>query len=230
VVMENGAGLNQARIKNNNQWEDIFMNRRSAIALLLTGFAALSYSPQASSEGGWVTLFDGKTLDNFNKIGDANWRVEDGAIVADKGNGFLVSKNSYADYQIRAEFWVEPDSNSGIFIRCADPEKVTAENAYEVNIWDMRPDPSYGTGAIVNLAKVDPMPKAGGKWNVYEITAKGPTFTVVLNGQKTVDGVQDAKHANGRIALQHGLGVKDDKGVANDKGVVKFRKVEIKPL
>ena len=206
------------------------MNRRSAIALLVTGFAALSYSPQASSESAWVTLFDGKTLDNFNKIGDANWRVEDGAIVADKGNGFLVSKNSYGDYQIRAEFWVEPDSNSGIFIRCADPEKVTAENAYEVNIWDMRPDPSYGTGAIVNVAKVDPMPKAGGKWNVYEITAKGPALTVVLNGQKTVDGVQDAKLANGRIALQHGLGNKDDKGVANDKGMVKFRKVEIKPL
>jgi hypothetical protein len=206
------------------------MKRRSAIALLLVGFATLSYSPQASSESGWVTLFDGKNLDNFNKIGDANWRVEDGTIVADKGNGFLVTKNSYGDYQIRAEFWVEPDSNSGIFIRCTDAEKVTAENAYEVNIWDMRPDPSYGTGAIVNLAKVDPMPRAGGKWNVYEITAKGSTFTVVLNGQKTVDGVQDAKLASGRIALQHGLGVKDDKGVANDKGVVKFRKVEIKPL
>ncbi len=206
------------------------MNRRSAIALLLTGFAALSYSPQASSETGWVTLFDGKNLDNFNQIGDANWRIEDGAIVADKGNGFLVSKNSYTDFQIRAEFWVEPDSNSGIFIRCTDPEKIGADNAYEVNIWDMRPDPTYGTGAIVNVAKVDPMPKAGGKWNVYEITAKGSTFTVVLNGQKTVDGVQNTKLASGRIALQHGLGLKDDKGVANDKGIVKFRKVEIKPL
>jgi hypothetical protein len=174
------------------------------------GFAALSYAPQASSETGWVTLFDGKNLDSFNKIGDANWRLEDGVIVADKGNGFLVSKDSYTDFQIRAEFWVEPDSNSGIFIRCTDP--------------------SYGTGAIVNVAKVDPMPKAGGKWNVYEITAKGSTFTVVLNGQKTVDGVQNAKLASGRIGLQHGLGNKDDKGVANDKGVVKFRKVEIKPL
>jgi len=99
-----------------------------------------------------------------------------------------------------------------------------------VNIWDTRPDPSYGTGAIVGLAKVNPMPRAGGKWNVYEITAKGSTFTVTLNGQKTVDGAQDAKFASGRIALQHGLGVKDDKGVANDKGVVKFRKVEIRPL
>jgi hypothetical protein len=206
------------------------MKRRSAIALLLMGFAALSYSPQASSENGWVTLFDGKSLDGFSKLGDANWRVEDGAIIADKGNGFLVSRNGYGDFQIRAEFWVEPDSNSGIFIRCADPEKVTADNCYEVNIWDMRPDPSYGTGGIVNLAKVNPMPKAGGKWNVYEITAKGPTLTVVLNGQKTVDGVSDAKLSNGRIALQHGLGNKDDKGMVNDKGVVKFRKIEIRPL
>jgi hypothetical protein len=219
-----------AAIKNNINWEDIFMKRRSAIALFALGFAALSYSPQASSETGWVTLFDGKSIDNFNKIGDANWRIEDGMIVADKGNGFLVTKTDYKDYEIRAEFWVEADSNSGVFIRCSNPEKVGADNCYEVNIWDARPDPSYGTGAIVNVAKVDPMPHAAGKWNTYEITAKGSSFTVVLNGQKTVDGVQDAKLASGRIALQHGLGVKDANGVPNDKGVVKFRKVEIKPL
>ncbi len=79
-------------------------------------------------------------------------------------------------------------------------------------------------------ARSIPCRKAGGKWNVYEITAKGSTFSVTLNGQKTVDGAQDTKFATGRIALQHGLGVKDDKGVVNDRGVVKFRKVEIKLL
>jgi Domain of Unknown Function (DUF1080) len=208
------------------------MKRWSAlgVALLLCGFAAFSYSHHASAADGWITLFDGKNLDNFNKVGDANWRIEDGVVVADKGNGFLVTKNTYSDYQIRAEFWVETEANSGIFIRCSDPDKITGSNAYEVNIWDARPDPSYGTGAIVNVAKVDPMPKAGGKWNVYEITAKGSTFTVTLNGQKTVDGAQDAKFATGKIALQHGLGLKDAKGVEVDTGVVKFRKVEIKPL
>ena len=208
------------------------MKRWSALsaALLLVGFAAFSYSHHASAADGWVTLFDGKNLDNFNQIGNANWHLEDGSVVADKGNGFLVTKNTYTDYQIRAEFWVDSDANSGIFIRCTDPDKIGAGNAYEVNIWDTRPDPSYGTGAIVDVGKVNPMPKAAGKWNVYEITAKGSTFTVVLNGQTTVDGAKDAKLASGRIALQHGLGVKDDKGVVNDRGVVKFRKVEIKPL
>ena len=208
------------------------MKRWSAFAfiLALVGCAAFSVSQRASADDGWITLFDGKNLDNFSQIGSANWRIEDGSAVADKGNGFLVTKNAYTDYQLRAEFWIDADANSGIFIRCTDPAKVDGSTAYEVNIWDARPDPTYGTGAIVNVAKVNPMPKAAGKWNVYEITAKGSTFTVSLNGQKTVDGAQDAKFATGRIALQHGLGLKDDKGVESDKGTVKFSRVEIKPL
>jgi Domain of Unknown Function (DUF1080) len=214
--------------------ENITMNRRSIVgaALLLVGVAAFPLAHQASgqTDAGWVTLFDGKNLDNFNKVGNANWRIEDGAIVADKGNGFLVTKNTYTDYQIRAEFWIDGEANSGIFIRCTDPEKIGSGTSYEVNIWDARPDPTYGTGAIVNVGKVDPMPHAAGKWNVYEITAKGSTFTVTLNGQKTVDGAQDAKFATGKVALQHGLGLKDAKGVESDGGTVKFRKVEIKPL
>jgi hypothetical protein len=206
------------------------MKRWCALAGLLF-VAALSFGQiqRALAEDGWVTLFDGKTLEHFDKVGDANWRIEDGTVVADRGNGFLVTKETYGDFQIRAEFWVGDDANSGVFIRCTDPAKITAENAYEVNIWDDRPGKDYATGAIVNIAKVDPMPKSVGKWNVYEITAKGGTFTIVLNGQQTVEG-KDSKHANGRIALQHGLGNKDAAGVVNDKGVVKFRKVEIKKL
>jgi hypothetical protein len=195
-----------------------------ATGLALIALIAMPLAHQASGQAAWVTLFDGKNLDNWNKIGDANWTLADGVVTADKGRGFLVSKNSYGDFQLRAEFWVDDDPNSGIFIRCSDPDKVTGATAYEVNIFDKRPDPSYGTGAIVNVAKVDPMPKAGGKWNVYDITAKGPEFTVVLNGQKTVDGAKDGKFANGRIALQYG------EGVVKGKGVVKFRKVEIRPL
>jgi len=195
-----------------------------AAALVLIALVAMPLTHQAAGQAGWVALFDGKNLGNWNKIGDANWTLADGIVTADKGSGFLVSKNSYGDFELRAEFWVDEDANSGIFIRCTDPNKVTGANAYEVNIFDKRPDPTYGTGAIVNVAKVEPMPKAGGKWNVYDITAKGPEFTVILNGQKTVDGAKDAKFANGRIALQYG------EGAVKGKGVVKFRKVEIRPL
>ena len=196
------------------------------MVLLCVAVTAVWHSSPAfgQSEAGWSTLFDGKSLDNWTQIGDANWHLADGVVSADKGSGFLVSKQAYTDFQLRVEFWVDDDANSGIFIRCTNPDKVGTDSAYEVNIYDKRPDPSYGTGAIVNVAKVEPMPKAGGKWNVYEITAKGPRFTVILNGQKTVDGVEDSKFTSGRIALQYGA------GAVKDKGVVKFRKVAIKPL
>jgi hypothetical protein len=129
----------------------------------------------------------------------------------------------YGDFQLKVEFWVNDAANSGIFIRSEDPQKITGATAYEVNIYDERPDPTYGTGAIVNVAKVDPMPKAGGKWNTYEITAKGDHLTAVLNGVKTADG-EDGKHKSGHIALQYGT------TKVEDAGIVKFRKVEIKPL
>jgi hypothetical protein len=196
--------------------------RLSAItlALLLIGFAVILHGQPASgqTDAGWITLFDGKSLEGWSPIGDANWRVEDGAIVTDKGKGYLVSKNTYTDYEIRAEFWVSDDANTGVFIRCTDPAKVDSKTGYEVNIFDQRPDPSYGTGAIVDVAKAATVLKTGGKWNTYEIVAKGSKFTVTLNGVRTVDGAEDAKHASGHIALQ---------GFA---GTIKFRKVDIKPL
>jgi hypothetical protein len=74
--------------------------KRSFVALaLLAGCAQLGLDG-----GGWTTLIDGeKGLDNFDRLGDANWRGERGAIVADKGKGgFLMTKNSYRDFQLRA--------------------------------------------------------------------------------------------------------------------------------
>ncbi len=181
-----------------------------------------SLPPAAAQSGpGWVTLVDGKTMGEWDRIGDANWRIESGALVADKLNGketaHLVSKQSYKDFQIHAEFWASDDANSGIFIRCSDPKKIGAKTCYEVNIFDQRKDPSYGTGAVVDFAEVSPMPKAGGKWNTFEITAKGRQITVVMNGQKTVD-FRNNLFGQGPITLQYG------------SGAIKFRKVAIKPL
>jgi len=172
--------------------------------------------------GGWTTLIDGtKGLENFNRVGDANWVATDGAIQASTGGkdpGYLVTKVPYKDFQMRVEFWSSDDANSGIFVRCQNPSQITDENCYEANIFDTRPDPIYATGAIVKVAKLTaPMIKAGGQWNTYEITAKGNRLVLVLNGTKTVD-VEDSKLASGPIALQWG------------RGVIKFRKVEIKAL
>ncbi len=204
--------------------------KRSSLSIAALLVLALTLAGCAGLTGGdgWVTLVDGGTgLDNWNRIGDANWRSEGGAIVADRGKGgYLVSKSTYQDFEIRAEFYAEADTNSGIFLRCSDPAKVGAATCYEVNIWDIRPDPKYATGGIVNHAAV-PVPlvhKAGGRWNTYEITARGTQLTVKLNGVQTVS-IQDGKHASGPFALQYGAGVKNAQG-----GPIKWRKVQIRPL
>jgi hypothetical protein len=197
--------------------------RSMSLALALTiGAAACPYAISARAEDdGWITLLDSANKGEWSEVGKANWEMKDGVLTVDKLDGkdiaYLVSKNTYKDFQIRAEFWVDDEANSGIFIRCDQADKVDGKICYEVNIFDKRSDPSYGTGAIVDVAKVDPMPKAAGKWNTYEITAKGPHLMVVLNGQKTADA-DDSKHLGGYVALQYG------------SGAVKFRKVQIKPL
>jgi 3-keto-disaccharide hydrolase len=198
------------------------MKRLSAIATLAAALTAFGCS-QMRAGPEWITLLDGKTLENWNVIGDANWRIEDGVAVADRGNGFLVSKQTFGDFELRAEFFVDENANSGVFIRCEDPKKPASATGYEVNIFDKRPDPSYGTGAIVSVAKASPVLKAGGQWNVYEITAKGDQLTVVLNGVRTAFA-RDGKHPSGFIALQHG-----EDSVKNT-ALVKFRKVEIRSL
>jgi hypothetical protein len=205
------------------------MKRLPAIGLLLSVVAFTIFGCASQPQGpGWVTLIDGdKGLENWDRIGDANWRAEAGTIVADKGTGgFLVSKNSYKDFVIYAEFWAATDTNSGIFIRAANPQKIGADSSYEVNIWDIRPDPKYGTGAIVDFAAVQvPIAnKAGGQWNTYEITAKGSELSIKLNGVVTAS-TQNSKFASGPFALQFAAGVKGAPG-----GPIKWRKLQIKPL
>ena len=195
------------------------MKRSLAImlSLFVVGVVALQPPSGLAAQGEWTTLFDGSTLDGWNVLGNANWELEDGAVQADSGSGFLVTPRSYTDFELTLEFWVDEPANSGIFIRCADPQSVRDTNAYEVNIYDTRADQTYRTGGIVHIAAPASVINAGGRWNTYEIVAQGSRLRVTLNDTEMVD-VEDSQFAGGPIALQYGA------------GVVKFRNVRIRTL
>ncbi|MEM7026444.1 MAG: DUF1080 domain-containing protein [Pseudomonadota bacterium] len=168
-----------------------------------------------------MTLLDAEKMGDWDQLGETNWRMEDGAVVADSRTSerpaYLVTPVPYGDFELYVEFWASDDANSGIFIRCSDPTTIADVSCYEVNIYDQRKDPTYGTGAIVKFVEVDPMPKAGGQWNTYEIKADGRNITAVLNGETTAE-LQNGLFTEGPFALQHGA------------GEIKFRKVAIKPM
>ena len=190
-----------------------------AVALTVAG---CGHGPQGS---GWTALIDGNNgMNNWTVSGaSANWRGEDGAIQADKltggkGASVLVSNKSYKDVAVHVEFWAADDTNSGVYLRAPNPAQVnTASGAYEVQIWDKNPNPAYSTGSLVNVAAVNPIYKAGGRWNTFEIYTKGTQITVKLNGIVTVS-TSSAKTHDGRIALQF------------NGGPIKVRKLLVREL
>ena len=196
-----------------------FASAMGLLVVALTVFGCGHYLPNQ----GWVTLIDGNTgMENWNPTGGANWRAADGAIQADqsttKGASVLVSKKSFKDFELYAEFWAADDTNSGVYIRAMNPANVsTSTGAYEVQIWDKNPNPQYSTGSLVNVAAVNPIYKAGGRWNIYEIYAKGSQITVKLNGVVTVSA-QDSRFPEGRIGIQY------------NGGPIKVRKLLVKEL
>lgn len=174
------------------------------VAILVAGCAQ---SPEwAGGSGGWIMLIDGtKGVENWNRVGDANWRIAEGLLLSDAGGkvpAHLVTKKSYANFALRVEFWAGEGTSAAVLVRCRDALAVSDTSCYAANI------SSQGSG----VSSV-----ASGQWNVLEIAADGARLSVALNGQRQA-GVGESQLASGPVALQWG------------RGVIKFRKVEIKPI
>ncbi len=102
--------------------------------------------------------------------------------------------------------WTSDDANSGEFLRCRDAKAIGDESCREANVFDRRLDQTHARGAIVKVAAVaQPAPRAGGRWNTFELMAQGTRLVVVLDGRKTVD-VNDPKLAAVPFGLQWGRG------------------------
>lgn len=193
------------------------MSRSSSAVTALALFLTALGSQTAAAQGNAMTLFDSSNLDQWNAIGGADWSIDGDVLEGSGDSGFLVSSQSYDDFHLTLEFWTGPDANSGIFIRCSDPNDVGAANSYEVNIFDKRPDQTYRTGGIVDFAAPSSMIDAANRWNTYEITAQGSRLLIEFNGTVVVD-IEDETFSEGPFALQYA------------SGIVRFRNIQISEL
>lgn len=156
----------------------------------------------------WKSIWDGRTFSGWTKSGGSEWTIEDGALhgrsrQGDERAGFLTSDASWQDVTARVKFRI-PQGNSGFFLR-ADKSTLAA---YEVEI-----DAEKRTGGLWEVAGrnwvTGPEDNAGviaSDWNVLTASLHGTRIVFHLNGQKTVDLLNDAQaRREGHIAVQaHG--------------------------
>jgi hypothetical protein len=218
------------------------MNCRRAtiglLAALMLGADAPGPVPKGD-EAGFVPLFDGKTLDGWKRNGGKPeaWGVEDGAIVSrGEGGGWLASVRPYADFVLRLEFRLTPESNSGVYLRAPDDSSHISRTGLEIQLLD-ETHPRYKgihpwqlTGAIYHVAAPEPGHlRPTGEWNTMEIRAEGPRIVITLNGAAVVD---DRLDAHPELEREH-PGLKRSRGqigLQSHNGRVEFRAIRIKVL
>ncbi len=173
---------------------------------------------QAAEVPRWQSLLAQNSFAaQWQSVGDVPWSWEQGALLGNAGDGFVVSNARYSNFELRVEVLIEPQTNSGVFIRCSDAKDVSPTNCYEVNLWDDR-DGAFATGSIVQRVEPATKLRASGQWSTLTVRAQGTHLQVKLNDTTAVE-LDDTAHSEGHIALQF-----------RGSGSVRFRKVEIRPL
>ncbi|WP_248722452.1 DUF1080 domain-containing protein [Seonamhaeicola sp. ML3] len=186
----------------------------------------------------FVPLFNGKDLEGWEvKNGTAPFTVEDGVIVGtyvgNTPNTFLCTKESYSDFILTFESYLEDDANSGVMFRAQSrPDYMNGR----VHGYQMEMDPSKRkwTGGIYDEARrkwiynLERNPEAKNafklnEWNTFRIEAIGNNLRVWVNGVQTADLVDDVDDS-GFIGLQvHSIGKKKE----IEGRQVKFKNIKI---
>ena len=188
------------------------------VSLALIANTGFAQSDNASMDGGLL----GQAMQaDVGSSGAEAFTFEDGVVtsVSAEEPAFLVLPEPHDNFELSLEYWAEPATNSGVFIRCQDADAINARSCFEVNIWDANENPDNRTGAIVlftpPLVAIDSL----SQWTNMTIRADGNHIVVTVNGQTTAD-LMDDTYASGHIGLQYG----------GANGTIKFRNLEISPL
>jgi hypothetical protein len=160
----------------------------AAAALVLVAGATLP----AQQSDGWVSLFDGKTLDGW-KVGAnaATFKVEDGAIVVNGPRAHLyyvgpVQNHDFRNFEFKAEVMTTPGSNSGLYFHTAYQEDGWPSKGYEVQVNNSHTD-WRRTAGLYAIQDVKEPPAKDGEWFTMHIVVNGKKVTTAVNGKTLVD-------------------------------------------
>ncbi|MGB7328148.1 MAG: family 16 glycoside hydrolase [Rubripirellula sp.] len=169
--------------------------------------------PDIKSDG-WVSLFDGKSLNGWStKNGTATYRVDEGAIVGKTAQGspnsFLCTEKSYSNFELTFEVFDDVNLNSGVQIRSRSTADFKDGRVHgpQVEIEKSPGDSGYIYSEGTNrqwISKERPIDDAfvNGEWNRYVIRADGDRLQTWINGRAIEDIRDPESFQEGFIGLQ----------------------------
>lgn len=208
--------------------------------LLGAALCAAVLTVQAKEEAGFVSLFDGKTLNGWKLFAGngPGYGVTNGVIYcAHHGGGSLFTEKEFEDFVLRFEFKIDKDSNNGIGIR-APFEGDAAYKGMEIQVLDenqkkygkLQPWQVHGSVYGVFPAKTG-FQKPAGEWNAEEIRAEGRHIKVTLNDHVILDvDLNDVKDPS--VLAQHPgiLRRRGHIGFLGHDDYAEFRNIRVKEL
>jgi hypothetical protein len=198
--------------------------------LLVLGIAACARggATAAPAGDGWVSLFDGRTLDGWRASETpGTFTVANGEIVVHGPRAHLfydgpVANHDFRDFELKVEVMTKPGANSGIYLRTAYQPDDWPSKGYEVQVNNSHSD-WRRTGSLYAVQDVREG-KPDNQWFTVRATVRGRHIQVMVDDRQTVDYTEPADSATrltgGTIALQ-----------GHDPGSeVHYRSVMIRPL
>ena len=185
---------------------------KSSGVLLISLVAVLFFSSMKAPApaDGWISLFDGKTLDGWKLSSEhpATFSVADGAIIAfgDRAHLFYDGKagnHDFKNFEFKAKVMTTPGSNSGIFIHTAYQAEGWPSKGYEIQVNNTHTD-WRKTGSIYAVQDVKEAPAKDNEWFTQHIIVQGKKITVKINDKvinEYTEG-ENGKLSSGTIALQ----------------------------
>lgn len=207
------------------------MKTTSALLLL----ALFTAPPTHAADDGWISLFDGKSLDGWKASeNQGSFSVVDGILVAHGKRSHLfyegpVENHNFTDFEFEAEVMTMPGANSGVYFHTEYQQEGWPAKGYEVQVNNSHSDWRKTAGLYAILDNKEPFPD--NEWFTLYIKVDGRHVTTKVNGKVVSDytepeNVKREEQYAGRILSNGTIAIQ-----GHDPGSeVHFRNIRIRPL
>ncbi|MCL2742650.1 MAG: DUF1080 domain-containing protein [Planctomycetaceae bacterium] len=156
----------------------------AAVTVLLCACAAFAQLTEEQKNDGWVSIFDGKTLDGW-KANETyeGFEVKDGAIVG-KGNRnhLYYIKEELKDFELKIDVKINKGGNSGVYVKSQWQDAMWPITGFELQVNATHGDP-VKTGSLYDIIKIFKAPHGDDEWFTYHLVCKGNVLKVSINGE-----------------------------------------------